>query len=111
MRIFLPHPFSNPLMYHLKRTIIIKAPYFEITHIFKTYPNKSIVGVRYTDNHVPSPLLLTKFEATHYIENTTQYTIDQNQLEHFNYIQPDNPHIAHFVLPSYIQPKDRLLLI
>jgi hypothetical protein len=111
MRIFLPRPLSNPLLYHLKRATIIKAPYFEITHIFETHPNKSIVGIRYTDNHVPSSLRLARFEATNYIENATQHTINNNDLQPFNYIVADNPHISHFMLPSYIKPNDRLLLI
>jgi hypothetical protein len=111
MRIFLTRPLSNPLLYHLKRAIIIKAPYFEITHIFKTQPYKSIVGVRYTENYITSSHPLPRFEATHYLENATQHTINNNDLQPFNYIVADNPHISHFILPSYIKPNDRLLLI
>lgn len=112
MRIFLPHPFSNQLLYHLKKAQTIKAPYFEILHIFNTRPYKSIIGTYYNENnqhiHRPSP----RFEAIYYLTHShTQHLLDHNTLQTFNYIYADEPIMSHFILPIDIQPKDRLLLI
>ena len=112
MRIFLTHAFSAPLLYHLSRAETIKAPYFEILHIFNTQPYKSIVGIMYNENHKYSPNIPPRFEATHYLTNQhTQHPVHHSSLKTFNYIHVDEPHLAHFILPSDIKPKDRLLLI
>lgn len=112
MRIFLSKPFSPPLLYHLKQAQTIKAPYFEIIHIFNTAPYKSIVGTYYTENYQFTYRSPPRFEATYYLTNQhTQHKVNQQTLKHFNYIHVDEPYLSHFILPSDIKPKDRLLLI
>ena len=111
MRIFLPRPLSTPLLYHLKFATSIRAPSFQITHIYDTFPYKSIIGTKYTENFAPSNTPLPRFEATHYLESLTQHKINQHELRLYNYIEVNGPHMAHFLLPSSVKPNDRLLLI